>query len=339
MNLQKIKVSIILPTYNVEKHLPRCIESILNQTLSDFELLIIIDGSPDNSKLIAHEYARTDSRIRVFEKENGGVSNARNYGLEKAEGQFIYFVDADDWIDPNLLKTSVCFIEEEDLDFIVLGYFHDIQNMRGETVSSRVVSPGNNFFRKSNGTLAIDAQLLSLLGFVWNKLYRASFLELNNIKFDKEVDFGEDILFNTQVYINSSVIRTIDAQYYHYMVSSSASLSKTFNPNAFELYKRRGDALEKFLINWKVVSSERVLAYSMLQGVRYCLHSAFAFTNSMSFKDKVVYIQNIISDDFCRKWINFYKCEGAKDFLFKRLIKSRQAFLLTLLAKVAKNKM
>ena len=88
------KVSIILPCYNVEKYLARSIESALAQSYTDFELLVIIDGSPDNSKSIAEQYAQQDDRVKVFEKENGGLSDARNYGIERAKGEFIYFMDS-----------------------------------------------------------------------------------------------------------------------------------------------------------------------------------------------------------------------------------------------------
>src|SRR5690625_6955531 len=118
------KVSIILPCYNVEKHLAQSIDSVLSQTHSNFELLVVIDGSPDNSKEIAEEYAVKDARITVFDKPNGGLSDARNYGLKKAQGEFIYFMDSDDWIEPDLLKDNLKIIAQEDRKNIGLNSIH-----------------------------------------------------------------------------------------------------------------------------------------------------------------------------------------------------------------------
>ncbi len=97
------KISVIVPVYNVEQYLPRCIDSILAQTFTDFELLLIDDGSRDNSGKICDEYAEKDSRIRVFHKENGGVSSARNVGLDNTCGEYVSFIDSDDWIGPSFL--------------------------------------------------------------------------------------------------------------------------------------------------------------------------------------------------------------------------------------------
>src|SRR5690606_12181953 len=114
------KVSIILPCYNVEKHIAKSIQSVLAQTYADFELLVVIDGSPDNSKTIAEKYALNDNRIKVFEKPNGGLSDARNYGLERAKGEWITFVDSDDWIGENYFQILENDINEE-IDWVLIN--------------------------------------------------------------------------------------------------------------------------------------------------------------------------------------------------------------------------
>ncbi len=120
------KLSIIIPIYNVEKYLPTCIESFLSQTYTDFELLLIDDGSPDSCGQICDEYAAKDSRIRVFHKENEGVSRARNLGLDNARGEIISFVDADDWVTPSYCDTIVSNMENKDfLLFSETWYYED----------------------------------------------------------------------------------------------------------------------------------------------------------------------------------------------------------------------
>ena len=116
------KVSIIVPVYKAEKYLHRCVDSILAQTFTDWELLLIDDGSPDRSGDICDEYAKKDTRIRVFHKKNGGVSSARNLGLDNVQGEYVTFVDSDDWIDVNTLNVCFSQIETYDLDILQFSY-------------------------------------------------------------------------------------------------------------------------------------------------------------------------------------------------------------------------
>ena len=123
-------ISIIVPVYNTEKYLHRCIDSILAQTFTDFELLLINDGSKDNSGKICDEYAAKDSRVRVFHKENGGVSSARNLGLNEAQGKWIYFVDSDDTLQLYALQELVNWINNDKIDLIMAGYYVYDENER-----------------------------------------------------------------------------------------------------------------------------------------------------------------------------------------------------------------
>ena len=133
MSTQSPKISIIVPVYKVEQYLPKCIDSILAQTFQNWELLLIDDGSPDNSGNICDEYAHKDSRIRVFHKKNGGVSSARNLGLDYAEGDYVMFVDSDDWISNDCLQVCLDEIKKDKLDALQFGFISvtdDLENPR-----------------------------------------------------------------------------------------------------------------------------------------------------------------------------------------------------------------
>ena len=121
-------ISVIIPVYNVEEYLDDCLTSVLAQTYSNLEILLINDGSTDNSGVICDKYAQTDSRIKVFHKENGGVSSARNIGLENATGQYIAFVDPDDWIEPNMYETIITQFEKSDVDAVFCGYWENFSD-------------------------------------------------------------------------------------------------------------------------------------------------------------------------------------------------------------------
>ena len=116
-----VAISIIVPVYNVEKLLSKCVDSILNQNFKDFELLLIDDGSKDKSGLICEEYAKKDSRISVYHKTNGGLSSARNYGIEHALGEFITFIDSDDYVDKSMLEILYNNMIENDVDLSITG--------------------------------------------------------------------------------------------------------------------------------------------------------------------------------------------------------------------------
>ena len=115
-------ISIVVPVYNVERYLPRCIESILRQTYTNFELILVDDGTPDRSGIICDRYAERDSRIRVIHKENGGVSTARNTGIDAAKGEWITFVDSDDWVSDEYLKTLTTHLHNNSYDLVIGGF-------------------------------------------------------------------------------------------------------------------------------------------------------------------------------------------------------------------------
>ena len=176
-------ISVIIPVYNVEQYLPRCIDSILAQTFTDFELLLIDDGSTDRSGGICDEYAKKDARITVFHKVNGGVSSARNVGLEHARGEWLAFVDADDWVDSDYLSLD----GHEDADVVEKSYAHygeDMVLLRSFPVSPCRYGSQEDFFRsyvnKRNNAL-------------WNKIVKRDITI--GCKFDSQVRMGEDFLF------------------------------------------------------------------------------------------------------------------------------------------------
>lgn len=200
-------ISIIVPVYNVEKYLQRCIESILAQTLTDFELLLIDDGSKDKSGEICDNFALKDKRIKVFHKENGGVSSARNLGITKAQGEWITFIDSDDWVEPDYLANF-----SMDSDLCVQGYYC------GETLT--VYTP----------TIVMQNVGLSYMkaGYVsgpYCKLFKAEIIQSNHISFDLQLSYGEDMLFLMQYSIYCRTMKVENTAAYHYRLAVTNSLS------------------------------------------------------------------------------------------------------------------
>lgn len=180
-------ISVIVPVYNVEKYLPRCIDSIIDQTFKNFELLLIDDGSKDKSGEICDEYAKRDNRIKVFHKENGGVSSARNVGLDSAKGEWISFCDSDDYVYPSWLE---CFVKNLSLspDLVITGF-----------ISQTIENNKQYKYIKANIFTVQDVitELLEadILGYLWCKCFNKKIIKLSGIKFNERYIIWEDVLF------------------------------------------------------------------------------------------------------------------------------------------------
>ena len=228
------KISIIVPVYNVEQYLPRCIDSILNQSFADFELLLIDDGSKDKSGAICDEYAAQDSRIRVFRKENGGVSSARNLGLDNACGEWIAFVDADDSLKERFLNDL--FVNTDvDIDLVIGGYqefgdYHNVNKIENKQIFD---------FSDSAIFLDIDPKRskgLSIFYYPWGKLYRSSVLAFQKLRFSTKMKLAEDSTFLIAFASQAKKGALVPFADYEYRRLSGAAGKYSMNYEAFCLH-------------------------------------------------------------------------------------------------------
>lgn len=198
--------SIIVPVYKTEQYLDKCVSSILRQSYTDFELILVDDGSPDNCPQKCDNYQKQDDRVKVLHKENGGVSSARNLGMTVATGEYIWFVDSDDYIEPFSLQQLYEAQKEQQADMYVFN------NGSAHELSSNDI---NEFFEKYYFTY--------ILGFgPWNKLYKREIVQSNYLCFDTQETIGEDLLFNIEYYKaifleGGKVYFSLDRDYYQYV--------------------------------------------------------------------------------------------------------------------------
>lgn len=215
LNTTVPKISVIVPVYKVENYLHRCIDSILAQSYADFELLLIDDGSPDNSGQICDEYAAKDSRVRVFHKGNGGVSSARNLGLDNARGEWITFIDSDDYVDVDYLYELFFSAKEYNADFVT------------------TIEPGIQIDKKETYLLFEDFNILFTYYKMdcgptpWAKLFKADIITNKNIRFRLNIHHGEDSIFVYYYLLEIKDIVLISSSKYFYDRSRVNSLSKT----------------------------------------------------------------------------------------------------------------
>lgn len=236
------KISIIVPVYNVEKYLRRCIESILSLTYTNFELLLVDDGSKDKSGEICDEYARKDSRIRVLHKENGGVSSARNLGLTKAINEWICFVDADDELCPDYLEKFSEGILRYDADMYICGFNYVSDHIQ------KLYKMDDSVWSKSRFlSLYLLYQPQGKFGVPWNKCFRKSIIDQHQLQFDIKVKRAEDELFNLQFmkYAKSVVcLPVVTYIYYRFDVPTGANTYQDFDERLYVSTLLMDNALE-----------------------------------------------------------------------------------------------
>lgn len=255
-------ISVIVPVYNVENYLPRCIDSILLQSFTDFELILVDDGSPDSCGKICDEYALKDNRVRVLHKPNGGVSSARNLGIDNAIGEWTTFIDSDDYIDKNYLSEFYSAVNKYGADFVVINNYCCYK----EPQTAKVILRGDY-----DTLFSVDS--MHRVCAPWGKLFNASIIRDLKLRFDQELSLGEDVVFVLSYLLCISKLVQIKSRSYCYELREG-SLTKKENSYEFELTTSERFSLlinpiiDKLLIGaqsvsnlriWQVLFTERVI--------------------------------------------------------------------------------
>ena len=234
-------VSIIIPVYNAANYLERCVDSVLNQEYTDFELLLMDDGSTDASVGLCDAYAAADSRVRVFHKENSGVSDTRNMGIREARGTYLQFLDSDDWITPDATKLFVRAAQENDCDLVISDFYRVV----GERVSQKGdIDEEMLFSREDFAQQMMEDPADFYYGVLWNKLYRRDLIEKYSLRMNTEISWCEDFMFNLEYLRYADSIYALKAPVYYYvkrkgsLVTQGNSISNTIRMKlmVFEYY-------------------------------------------------------------------------------------------------------
>lgn len=243
------KFSIVIPVYNVENYLSQCLDSVVRQTLLDIEIICVNDGTKDRSRSVLEEYKNIDNRIQIIDKENGGLSSARNAGLEVATGEYILFLDSDDYLEEKTCERLYYETLENQPDIIVFGahifpYYPWPDEWLIRNLSPRTVAYQNH------GVYA----LLNENGaypFVWRNCFNRTFLSKNNLTFDETVRFGEDIIFQFMSFPQTEKIIFISDKLYHYRWSRTGSLMANASKDVYKKYLQHINAMRIIAQKWK----------------------------------------------------------------------------------------
>lgn len=229
------KISVIVPVYNTEQYLKRCLDSIINQNFQDIEIIIVNDSSTDNSLEIINEYLKQDNRIILINKEkNEGLSAARNSGIEIAKGEYILHIDSDDWIEQNYFKEMYKFTIKNKADIVISDYYEDYDNKNIRYIQGQkeIYDIQINKFKAIENIFLFRGSTS-----VWNKLIKTELYKKNEITHPQGISLGEDLAVVPKLLYYSEKIIKLNKAYYHY-IQNPLSITKKYNKNKiYEIYE------------------------------------------------------------------------------------------------------
>jgi len=329
------KFSIIVPVYNCQDYIARCIESVLNQNTKDIELILINDGSTDNTANIIKEYKKDSELIKVINKKNEGVSKARNEGLKKATGKYILFLDSDDYLNENYIKEiNEILKKNKNVELINFGFYSDVEDMEFNNLSRDEITYKEKFYKDKKSIKKDFVELWdnTMLYNIWNKVYVKKIIDENNIKFPKS-NWGEDIEFNRS-YLN--VINNMcnsNKCFYHYVRERNGAATKNYKKNIFEIRKNEFKEFNDYFDLWEI-KKEKYYEFSCrryIERVLGCVENVYC--SDMNFKERYKEIKNIINDSITREALKYIKPKSKKIKIMLIPIKLRSTLITMLMGK------
>ena len=301
-------VSIIMPVYKVEDYVAKAIESVQNQTFQDWELLIVDDGSPDESGEICDLYAWEDSRIRVFHKENGGAPSARHLAMDHASGKYYFFMDADDWAEPKMLADMVALAERDQAQIVVAGFFIDTyyadeKFRRDDFFVADAVYADADSFHKDAYRLFDKNQLYA----PWNKLWLRSYIEEKHLRFPPT--FWDDFPFILSVIRDVERVTVTSKQYYHFIRKRAESETAAYRPGMYEKREEEHGWMKELYRHWGVndEASREMVARRYIERFIGCLENLTNKNCTLSRKEKRRQVKAMISHKNVRRSLRLAK--------------------------------
>lgn len=301
--MRQVDISILMPVFNAEKYVKLAIESIQAQTFKNWELIIVNDGSNDSSGQVCDDVAKDDRRIKVIHKKNTGISDTRNILINNSKGEYINFIDSDDYIEENMLEILINKIKAYNADISVCGIIED-KIVNNSLVSSKVNKyyPKDFFKIEEMKENIMEYGNTNLLNSLCNKLYKKEIIDNEDIRFDTNLENGEDLIFNLKYmkHINSLVF--CEEQLYHYSRRQNDSITHKYVDDMYFKGLKIHDALESFFIemNFYTEENKKSLCKNHLIGVFSAILNLFHPQCPMTWKERQKYIKKITNRDYVR---------------------------------------
>lgn len=313
------KVSIIMPIYNVAAQLERAIQSALNQTYPNIEIILVNDGSTDESGSICDAYQQQDTRIKVIHQPNAGSGYARNAGMDAATGEFIYFADPDDYFDVSLIEETVNIAEKLTADMVVFGYFNEVIQKNGQVTTMKHLPQLKGAFTQETFRDQFRHHYAVSPYALWNKLYRHEFLLQHQCRFTNQ-KVGQDALFNQLVQRNIEKVCFHQKAYYHY-VSMEGSAVNRYRKERFDYEYNIADQFEQWMMYWEKEQEYMDLIYREYWGALYLELSNLSWKDSpLTMAQKTNRIAELMQNDNIHEAVNGIRLEEELNTFVKRLL-------------------
>lgn len=300
-------ISIIMPVYNVEKHLRQSIESVINQTYKELEIILVDDGSKDASGIICDEYAKKDSRIKVIHKQNSGISSTRNVGIDNATGKYIMFIDSDDFFENNSCQLLYEEIERNNADYVIGNYRHTTHEGEKWKYPLFNIDDISNNFKVS--IKDYEKSIFVMNSVIWNKIYRRDFIEKNKLRFIEDV-LAEDAIFSIFCYTHSDKGYYINDIIYNYR-QNDEKMSLSTNCTK-EYFLKQNEAYKILFEDFETTENIGFYRYFYARILPYLL-SKIIDTNQLKTDDEIIEVLKMFSWYFKQK--SEYKVPVAQKML------------------------
>ena len=285
------KVSVVVPIYNVEDYLDKCVETIVNQTYKNLEIILVDDGAKDNSGPLCDKWAAKDSRIKVVHKENGGLSSARNTGMEVATGDYIMFEDSDDWLELELIEKCVDRITKDNSELVIFGY----KKVNEQGANLGEFTFGNDTINRDKLAGQLFQRIVEMsFGYAWNKLYDFNVMKKSGLKNDRSIIDREDLVFNMQMLMHWNKISYLEFAGCNYLQRTTSLLH---NSNLARLKNIKPFCEKMYNIKFRNSESGRkVYNMNVLHYLSDCIIKNILWNDELGKTEKMSWIKDIIKD-------------------------------------------
>lgn len=335
------KISVIIPVYNCDKYIKRLIESILIQNYTNYEVIILNDGSTDNTKSILD--AINNKKFTIINKKNSGVSDSRNIGIEHSTGELLLFLDSDDYINKNYFSTIIkIYNNYQDVDLINFGFYSEVEDKNLNVISSDKINYKTILLKNKNMIKKnfVDLWDNTMLYNVWNKVYITEIIKKNNIRFyDK--NWGEDVQFNREYLLLTNKLYNSNSCFYHYIRERQGAQTKKYNPDLFNIRKKEFYEFNEYFEKYHIIKEEyyEFSCRRYIERVLGCIENVY--NGNLKIKSRYLQLKNIINDPLTIEAIKHVKPNSKKIKIMIIPIKLKLVILTMVMGKsfnIMKNK-
>ena len=333
------KLSVIVPVYNTGGILKQSINSILEQSYRDYELILVNDGSIDNSGMLCDEIAKSDSRVHVIHKENGGAGSARNAGIRQASGDFVIFPDADDFCKPEMFENMLRLMEEDDCDLVICSYENVKVNEQGRRFTQNSQPLFDAVFDDIDSVrkawFKIRSINISLLNTPWNKIYKKNIINQFNIRFP-DLRRAQDAVFNLLYYDHIKSLKVTGQCLYQYNVNDVVRVGKKFPKDVYKCFVEYNRIMEKIISGWGMYQGEykALCDNNFLGNIDSCVELCENPVWKLTKDEKISYLEKLIRDKYIEERLKNYSGNVTEiEDIIKPILDRRADKIVTVLKK------